>query len=101
MYYGKCCFVFFVDENCTIQRQNIFTTTNNYLDVYLLVDSMFNVLTNDDMDYWPIIQREIILIIEVNQIFDGFEVNNKVFFDYLVEKICQLCYERSFAKKAG
>ncbi len=63
---------------------------------------MFNVLTNDDMDYWPIIQREIILIIEVNQIVDGFEVNNKVFFDYLVEKICQLCYERSwFAKKAG
>lgn len=63
---------------------------------------MFNVLTNDDMDYWSIIQREIIVIIEINQIIDGFEVNNKVFFEYLSEKICQLCYERSwFAKKAG
>ena len=91
------------DENCTIQRQNIFTTTNNYLDVYLIIDAMFTVLTNDDMDYWPIIQRELIIIIEINQIIDaGFEVNNKVFFDYLAEKMYQLCYERSwYAKKAG
>lgn len=54
------------------------------------------------MDYWSIVQRELILMIEINQIIDGFEVNNKVFFDYLVEKMCQLCYERSwYAKKAG
>ena len=54
------------------------------------------------MDFWPIVQRELLIIIEINQIVDGFETNNKVFFDYLAEKICQLCYERSwYAKKAG
>lgn len=90
------------DQNLTIQPVNLFTSSNNHLDFYLLIDAMFNVLTNDDMEYWNVIQREIIIMIEITEIILGNQDFNVAMIDYLAEKLCQLFYERSwYAKKAG
>jgi transformation/transcription domain-associated protein len=77
--------------------------THNYLDFYLIIDAIWNVLTNDDMDFWQIIQRQLIIIIEICEtVCDDNNFNHLPLFDYLAEKVCQLCYERSwYAKKAG
>jgi hypothetical protein len=55
------------------------------------------------MDFWQIIQRQLIIVIEICEIVcDGNSFNYLPLFDYLAEKVCQLCYERSwYAKKAG
>lgn len=91
---------------------------NNCLDFMILIDAIFKVLSNDDMDYWPIVQRSILIIIETSEIITGgIHLNankytdsyllrsglaNSAFFDYLAEKVANLCYERSwYAKKAG
>lgn len=91
---------------------------NNCLDYMILVDAIFKVLSNDDMDYWPIVQRSVLIIIETSEIISGGvhlsdekqsdsyllrnSLANIAFFDYLAEKVSNLCYERSwYAKKAG
>ena len=103
------------------QQQTDVQKQNNSLDFFILIDSLFNVLCNDDMEYWPIAQRTILIIIETSEIFSsgshfnaGYQASdeaaqtfrpnliNLALFDYLAEKICHLCYERSwYAKKAG
>jgi transformation/transcription domain-associated protein len=102
--------------------------SSNYLDFMIAIDSLFSVLCYDDIDYWPVVQRMILITIEVSEIVSGGahlthnysfggEANESVIdeknlgrpnlanvslFDYLGEKINQLCHERSwFAKKAG
>ena len=68
---------------------------------------------------WPLVQRSVIIMIETSEIITGQgpDLNsseefhdrfltpalaNQALFDYLAEKISQLCYERSwYAKKAG
>jgi transformation/transcription domain-associated protein len=110
-------------------KMNIFSSENNNsfkyqllnLDFMILVDCMYSVLCNDDMEYWPTVQRYILIMIETSEIVagDSFldsekinELNSKyilrdnlpnlALFDYLAEKINQLCYERSWlAKKAS
>lgn len=87
------------------------------LDFMILVDSLFDVLCNDDSEYWPCVQRIILVMIETSEVISyggssgewilksqTYRQNlvNLALFDYLAEKVCQLCYERSwFAKKAG
>lgn len=92
------------------------------LDFMILVDCLFDVLCNDDAEYWSLVQRAILILIETSEIVTGgaslslisAEGNSKeshflkpnlanlALFDYLAEKMCQLCYERSwYAKKAG
>ncbi len=107
------------------QQQSDLQKQNNCLDFFILVDSLFNVLCNDDIEYWPVAQRSILIIIETSEIFSsesnlnynygpkedsGKETEqnmrpnliNLALFDYLAEKMCHLCYERSwYAKKAG
>ena len=113
----------------TFSQQNFDSQNqNNYLDFLILIDSLFNVLCHDDIEYWPIAQRAILIIIEISEIvnvetsfssnyrFSGENLEdksssdfnlrpnlvNQALFDYLAEKICHLCYERSWnAKKAG
>jgi hypothetical protein len=118
-------------------------TCPSSLDFMILVDCLFDVLCNDDSEYWPIVQRSILIMIETSEIVSGGaslvasgsstasqadadtstpttvaaaaaaatakrdlflkpNLANQALFDYLAEKICQLCYERSwYAKKAG
>jgi transformation/transcription domain-associated protein len=101
--------------------QNI-QSDKNCLDFMILVDSLYAVLNNDNMDYWSIVERSIKIMIETSQLVTNISHNqqqqqqrdvnfkkrthtnfiNLALFDYLAEKICSLCYERSwFAKKAG
>ena len=90
------------EQNKDIEDFKYFLTPNNYLDTFLVVDAIYNVLTNDDMDYWLVVERELIILIELSQTIYGSNLHNLVLFEHLSEKICQLCYERSwFAKKAG
>ena len=91
---------------------------NNQLDFMILIDAIFKVLSNDDMDYWPVAQRSVLIIIETSEIISGGihlsenkqsdsyllrgNLANSALFDYLAEKVSSLCYERSwYAKKAG
>ena len=112
------------------QHQYDLQLQNNFLDFLILVDSLFNVLCHDDTEYWPVAQRVILTMIEISEIvssgsnydylykIDGdtlADANsieaiqnlrpnlvNLALFDYLAEKICHLCYERSWnAKKVG
>jgi hypothetical protein len=112
------------------QHQFDLQQQNNFLDFMILVDSLFNVLCHDDTEYWPVAQRAVLIMIEISEIVSSgssFDYNYKVneenltdadsiesiqnlrpnlanlaLFDYLAEKICHLCYERSWnAKKAG
>jgi len=46
-------------------------TQNNHLDFMILIDAIFKVLSNDDMDYWPAAQRSLIIIIETSKIISG------------------------------
>lgn len=104
----------------TYDHEHIKKLTNNtYLDFMVLVDALFAVLCNDDSEYWYLTQRSLSIIVETSQIVsnnahsqadyhknnDSFHENNLAnlaLFDYLVEKLSQLCYERSwYAKKAG
>lgn len=90
----------------------------NYLDFMIIVDALFRVLSNDDMDYWSVAQRALLIMIETSEIITGgvhlsetkqnesyllrSNLANYALFDYLAEKIAHLCYERSwYAKKAG
>ena len=112
------------------QHQLDLQLQNNFLDFMILIDSLFNVLCHDDTEYWPVAQRAILTIIEISEIvssgsnFDSIyklkkesstdsnsieniqnlrpNLVNSALFDYLAEKICHLCYERSWnAKKVG
>ena len=103
------------------QLESLTPQANTSLDFMILIDSLFTLLCNDDMDYWPIAQRSILIIIECSEIISSranFEYNqaeseeqmnmlrpnlaNLALFDYLAEKVNHLCYERSwYAKKAG
>lgn len=85
------------------------------LDFMLIIDCIFDVLCNDDCEYWPCVQREIMVMIETSEVVSysssadlatstTYRPNlvNLALFDYLSDKVCQLCYERSwYAKKAG
>jgi transformation/transcription domain-associated protein len=92
------------------------------LDFLILVDSLYEVLCNDDSEYWCVVQRAVVIMIETSEVITYandeasssssssssslslFRPNlaNLALFDYLAEKVCQLCYERSwYAKKAG
>ena len=84
-----------------------------------LVYALFEVLCNDDSEYWPLVKRSVTIMIETSQIITGkgpdlnsleeFQdrfltpaLANQALFDYLAEKISNICYERSwYAKKAG
>jgi hypothetical protein len=112
------------------QHQYDLQLQNNFLDFMILIDSLFNLLCHDDTEYWPVAQRAILTIIEISEIvssgsnFDSINklkkesssdsnsteniqnlrpnLVNSALFDYLAEKICHLCYERSWnAKKVG
>ena len=112
------------------QHQFDLQLQNNFLDFMILIDSLFNVLCHDDTEYWPVAQRAILTIIEISEIvssgsnFDSVyklkkesstdsnsteniqnlrpNLVNSALFDYLAEKVCHLCYERSWnAKKVG
>jgi len=102
---------------------------NNCLDFMILVDVLYSVLTNDDSEHWPVIQRAVLIMIEVSEIVsypsdetdkqdtDNIENESVLFrdeqimaknfanlalFDYLGEKLSNLCYERSwYAKKSA
>ncbi len=95
----------------------------------ILVDVLYSVLTNDDSEHWPVIQRAVLIMIEVSEIVsypsdetdkqdtDNIENESVLFrdeqimaknfanlalFDYLGEKLSNLCYERSwYAKKSA
>ncbi|CAF0709284.1 unnamed protein product [Brachionus calyciflorus] len=115
-----------------IQSINVFSNTaestevnykhlknESYLDFMILIDALFNVLCNDDSEYWPLVQRVVSIIIETSDIINGqsqlmnyqedthdkylrSQLANQAMFEYLADKISQLCYERSwYAKKAG
>lgn len=88
------------------------------LDFMLIVDCLYDVLCNDDCEYWPCVQRAIMVMIETSEVVSYnhntahsisssssiYRPNlvNLALFDYLAEKVGQLCYERSwYAKKAG
>ena len=100
----------------------------NCLDFMILIDVIYLVLSNDDMDYWMAVQRSIMIMIETSEIVSGgvnlnhncndlsndeangsnqqqllrSDLANIALFDYLAEKLSNLCYERSwYAKKAG
>ena len=99
----------------------------NCLDFMVLIDVIYLVLSNDDMDYWLTVQRSILIMIETSEIVSGglnlnhnyndllidqasessqqllcSDLANIALFDYLAEKLSNLCYERSwYAKKAG
>lgn len=95
-----------------------------YLDFLIIVDVIYNILSSDDTEYWKVVQRSILIIIETsgiitndniadeeNEIVHGViskeqvsrkNLANLALFNYLAEKIVNLCYERSwYAKKAG
>ena len=83
------------------------------------MDALFEVMCNDDSEYWTLVQRSVTIMIKTSEIItgQGLDLNvsdeyhdkflspclaNQALFDYLAEKISQLCYERSwYAKKAG
>lgn len=83
------------------------------IDFMILADTIFAVLSVDDNEYWLMAQRSVILMIEITELVSGYETTNLddvmrpdfvnlALFDYLAEKACHLCYERSwYAKKAG
>lgn len=117
--------------NNLIQSMNVLTNSleanqinnlenSSYLDFMILIDALFAVLCNDDSEYWYVVQRSISIIIETSEIIlnNKFEqlleleeyneilvesnLANFAMFDYVAEKLSQLCYERSwYAKKAG
>ncbi|RNA03191.1 Transformation transcription domain-associated, partial [Brachionus plicatilis] len=119
------------EVNGLIQSTNVLTNSldanedisignSAYLDYMILVDALFVVLCNDDSEYWSLVQRTILIIIETSEIVSntksslaqsqmaaddacvGSNLANLAMFDYLAEKLSQLCYERSwYAKKAG
>ena len=86
---------------------------------------MFVILSEDDAEHWPIVQRAILIAIEVSELVSYShppasssdqtddktnsqpqpqqqQLVNAAFFDYLAEKTGQLCYERAcHAKKAA
>jgi transformation/transcription domain-associated protein len=102
------------DTNTSTTTPNVNST---HLDFMILIDSLFEVLCHDDTEYWPCVQRVILLMIETSEVvsYDDSAVRitsadniyrpnlvNLALFDYLAEKVGQLCYERSwYAKKAG
>ncbi len=81
------------------------------VDFKIVIDSLFLVLSNDDTDCWLISKRIINLIIDTSmsiskEIQDPnkscLELKNLELVSYLTEKLCNLCYERSwFSKRAG
>lgn len=98
------------------------TVNNTHLDFMILVDCVCDVLGHDDAEYWPCVQRALLVMIETSEVVsydDDLAVRspshpneldsiyrpnlvNLALFDYLAERVCQLCYERSwYAKKAG
>jgi hypothetical protein len=102
---------------------------NNCLDFLILVDVIYSVLTNDDSEYWQVVQRAVVIMIEVSGIVSSHgdeaisedldkvgsepvlireeqilarNLPNLALFDYLSEKLSNLCYERSwYAKKSA
>ena len=84
--------------------------TTGYLDFTIYVDAIFNLLCNEDNEYWPLAQRCILLMIEINELVTNVDYQastnanllNLRLFDYLAEKVSHLCFERSwYSKKAG
>jgi hypothetical protein len=81
------------------------------LDYCVLIDSIYNMLLEDENEFLTIAKRSIFILIElsliisknINEIQRGTsEVNNIEFLNYILDKFCYLCYERSwFSKKAG
>ena len=100
------------------------TQNNSFLDFMIIVDVIYNILSSDDTEYWKVIERSILIIIETSEIitnsyvvFEENETDNRIIskeqvsrrnlanlalFNYFAEKIVNLSYERSwYAKKAG
>lgn len=61
------------------------TQNNSFLDFMIIVDVIYNILSSDDTEYWKVIERSILIIIETSEIitnsyvvFEENETDNRI-----------------------
>ena len=62
----------------------VLVNENRKLDFMLLIDALYAVLCNDDMDCWPVVQRCLLIIIETSEIVSGNQNGELNSFTFLI-----------------